>query len=119
MTDIRETNRLNPEPTDAQWAAYHKHKSRGTTPGNPKWYKPRTIGKRVEFVPGRPPVYPRIESGADWNLNNSHTSAKVLGESVKTRYIEYHATASAIRRHQGAFLFAWRHTPSAKLTTGR
>ena len=57
---------LNPEPTEAQRAQFIKHKARGTTPGNPKWYRSAAIVPYKAFVPGRPPVYPHIESGQQW-----------------------------------------------------
>jgi hypothetical protein len=79
---------LNPEPTDVQLATYARHKRAGTTPGNPKWYKPTKAPTPFRFVPGMAPVYLRLPSGADWNTGHDPMSAKVRGVSVETRYVE-------------------------------
>jgi len=52
-----EYDRLNPEPTEVQWARYQRHKAAGTSPGNPKWYRPQVL-RRFEFKAGLPPKYP-------------------------------------------------------------
>ena len=63
---------LNPEPTDLQRAQWRKHKLAGTSPGNPKWYKPVAIAPFV-FKAGLAPIYPKIESGATWfHRHESH-----------------------------------------------
>lgn len=54
---------LNPAPSATQLALFARHKRNGTSPGNPKWYRPQTI-KPFVFVANKKPVYPRIESGA-------------------------------------------------------
>lgn len=71
MCDCKECDKakLNPEPTDVQRATYRRHQRKGTSPGNPKWYKKFTVQPFV-FVAGKPPVFPRIESGAEWRAKN-------------------------------------------------
>lgn len=54
---------LNPEPTDVQRAIWRRHHKKGTSPGNPKWYRAASMPKPRKFKPGQPPVYPKIESG--------------------------------------------------------
>jgi len=61
---------LNPEPTDIQRVQWRKHKRAGTSPGNPKWYKPQAVRPFV-FKPGQAPVYPKIESGSDWHYRDT------------------------------------------------
>jgi len=63
--------KLNPAPEASQYALYAKHKARGTSPGNPKWYKPQTLLAPFRFKPGMPPVYPRLPTGAQWNATYS------------------------------------------------
>lgn len=59
---------FNHEPTAAQWILYRRHRAKGTTPGNPKWYKSTVIASRPAFVPHLPPKYPHIETGAQWRV---------------------------------------------------
>ena len=77
--------RLNPEPTDVQLALFRRHKAAGTTPGNPKWYKPQVV-KPFEFKAGLPPKYPRYPTGAEHFKCRSRTTVK-RPEDVPTRYI--------------------------------
>ena len=79
---------LNPSPTDVQLATFARHKRAGTSPGNPKWYKPVKAPSPFRFVSGMSPVYLRLPSGANWNVEHCSTSAKVLRCEVKTKYVE-------------------------------
>lgn len=82
MTPYKE---INPEPTDVQRATWRRHKVAGTSPGNPKWYKPLVI-RAFEFTAGRPARLPHIETGAAWNDKYGRCSARVLRTEVVTRY---------------------------------
>ena len=77
--------KLNPAPTDVQFATYRRHKKAGTTPGNPKWYKPLVV-KPFIFREGKPPVYPHVETGAQWNAWHSRFSVHET-TNIKTRYV--------------------------------
>ena len=65
---------LNPEPTQGQLALFARHKAAGTSPGNPKWYKPVVV-KPFEFKAGQPARFPRYPTGAAWNAKYSRMSA--------------------------------------------
>ena len=79
-------SKLNPAPTDVQFATFRRHQERGTTPGNPKWYQREALTvKPFEFKAGCPPVYPRLPTGAAWNAKHNENSVK-LPEDLPTRY---------------------------------
>ena len=78
-------DRLNPEPTDVQLATFRRHKAAGTTPGNPKWYKPDVV-KPFEFKAGLPPKYPHLPTGAQWLAKNNPNRA-CRGRPLVTRYM--------------------------------
>ena len=59
---------LNPEPTDVQRAQWRRHHKKGTSPGNPKWYRTAALPAPRQFKPGQPPKYPTLESGAEYKL---------------------------------------------------
>ena len=82
--DVNE--RLNPEPTDSQLSLFQYHKQRGTSPGNPKWYKPLVV-KPFNFVPNLPPKYPHLPTGAQWFTKHSSTSATECNPVV-IRYVD-------------------------------
>ena len=64
MTAARyETMKLNPEPTDVQWASYRRHCAAGTTPGNPRWYQVPTLPATRVFKANAAPVYPELSKG--------------------------------------------------------
>lgn len=65
---------LNPEPTDGQRAIWRHHKAKGTSPGNPKWYKVPKLPARLEFKYGQKPKYPAIESGAEYMAKHGHNN---------------------------------------------
>jgi hypothetical protein len=48
---------IAPTCDDAQLARFAGHKARGTTPGNPTWYRPSII-KPFHFIADRAPIYP-------------------------------------------------------------
>jgi hypothetical protein len=58
---------LNPEPTDVQLACFRRHKVAGTSPGNPKWYRPLVV-KPFVFKAELPPNYPRLPTGQQFRL---------------------------------------------------
>ena len=77
---------INPEPTDVQRATWRRHKAAGTSPGNPKWYKPQTV-KPFEFKAGLPAKFPRLPTGAAFNAtHNRHSVQK--GRTLTTRYVD-------------------------------
>jgi hypothetical protein len=81
---------LNPEPTDVQLAMFRRHKLKGTSPGNPKWYRPQVV-KPFEFKAGRPPQYPRwTTTGQDGVVWRSTILGKPAGEPFnrKPGYME-------------------------------
>lgn len=82
MTDFEV--KLNPEPTDIQWAQFKRHKAAGTSPGNPKWYKPQIV-KPFEFKAGLPARLPRIETGAEW-LAKHGSSRATMGQAAIIKY---------------------------------
>jgi hypothetical protein len=65
--------RLNPEPTDVQRAIWRRHKAKGTTPGNPKWYKVPKLPARLEFKYGQKPKYPALPTGAEYRIKHGDT----------------------------------------------
>jgi len=83
--DVEGNAMLNPAPEQWQYALYAKHKARGTSPGNPTWYKRVVAPAPFRFKPGMPPAYPKLPSGADWNTKHNKFSAK-RPEDVPTRY---------------------------------
>jgi len=68
---------LNPEPTDVQRATWRRHHKKGTSPGNPKWYRAATMPKPREFKPGRAPVYPKLPTGAEYRASDPRDQRKV------------------------------------------
>ena len=91
---------LNPEPTEAQRALFIRHKARGTTPGNPKWYRPMVVGKRAVFVPGPPPKYPHIETGGQWKFENGDLAPdpwKAVRNKTGGRYIHAYQHALGLK----------------------
>jgi len=56
---------LNPDVDPAALRLFKKHVKAGTTPGNPKWYRAAIVRAR-KFIAGAKPVYPRLETGAQW-----------------------------------------------------
>lgn len=74
---------INPEPTDIQRATWRKHKAAGTSPGNPKWYRPRVFPKPFTFTPNRAPVFPRLGTGAAFNTAHNPQTAR---RTLETRY---------------------------------
>ena len=77
-------NGLNPEPTDVQLATFRRHKAAGTTPGNPKWYKPDVV-KPFEFKAGLPPKFPHLPTGAQWLAKNGRYRVRP-GQTLITPY---------------------------------
>ena len=77
---------INPEPTDVQRAIWRRHKAAGTSPGNPKWYKPFVV-KPFEFKAELPAKLPHIESGADYNRKHNPNSATEQ-RPVVIRYVD-------------------------------
>ena len=75
--------RLNPEPTDFQLRLFKHHKRAGTSPGNPKWYRPLVV-KRFEFK-GGPAKYPPLPTGAQWAAKRSKF-ARQRGQLITTKY---------------------------------
>ena len=84
--DWAEDVRLNLEPTDAQLALFYRHKAAGTTPGNPKWYKPQGVRPFV-FKAGAAPVLPRMPTGAAWNTAHNKNSVR-KGHDLITKYVD-------------------------------
>ena len=74
---------LNPEPTDVQLALFRRHKQAGTSPGNPKWYKPLIV-KRFEFK-GGPAKYPSLPTGLQWSMKHGMQKCRRY-QDITTRY---------------------------------
>jgi hypothetical protein len=72
---------LNPEPTELQWALYRRHKRAGTSPGNPKWYRPQVV-KPFVFKSGQPAKLPRYPTGAEWHAKHATTRAYYPGQGM-------------------------------------
>ena len=75
---------INPEPTDVQRALWRRHKAAGTSPGNPKWYKPQKVTP-FEFKAGLPARFPRLPTGTAWNARYNRCSARA-GQTITTHY---------------------------------
>jgi len=61
---------LNPEPTDVQRAQWRRHHKKGTSPGNPKWYRTAALPAPRQFKPGQPPKYPALPTGAEYRASD-------------------------------------------------
>ena len=90
--------KLNPEPTPVQFAQFRRHRAAGTSPGNPKWYKPPTI-KPFKFVGGV--RLPRIESGAEYHTAHEMKMPdpfKVVSGKDDGAYINAFLTAKGLMK---------------------
>ena len=65
---------VNPEPAEHQLSLFRYHKRRGTSPGNPKWYRPLKVTP-FKFTPNLPPKYPHLPTGTEWFAKNASSSA--------------------------------------------
>ena len=67
------------EVTATQLAAFKRHKANGTSPGNPKWYRPLVV--RPFKFDGRM-VLPRIETGGQFMLRWREENKKLAQDPV-------------------------------------
>ena len=54
--------------SDTELARILRYREAGTSPGNPKWYRPQIFPKTLIFKPGMCPVYPRLPTGQQFNI---------------------------------------------------
>lgn len=95
--------RLNPEPTDAQRAAWRKHHARGTSPGNPKYYRSAELPKPRTFKAGRKPVYPWLPSGAEYHSRkgSKHLRKEEPLDAAKAKGDDIRAYVAAFDKASG------------------
>jgi len=96
---------LNPEPTPHQLTMLKLHKTFGTTPGNPSWY--RDPGARFRRARRRrrtgfgPPRYPKMQTGTEARAYWLHSEQMAPDAFERARGRPMRKYIEAFRRARG------------------
>lgn len=87
------------EVSDIQLASFKRHKRNGTSPGNPKWYRPSVIRA---FVPQLSVRVANVGTGQEWHTAHSMSRpdpfSLLRGIDATQAYVEAYETAMGLKR---------------------
>lgn len=92
--------RLNPEPTDVQRAQWRRHHKKGTSPGNPKWYRAPNPTPKAPFTwrPGMAPVYPKLSPAeSDYRKPAPDPFEAARGKETTAEYVAAYDKAAGLK----------------------